>query len=84
MLKKQLGEEVFERRRLENEIREMKRMVVDMDNLKMEKQKLEADSAAKTDLESKLSKISISFIPPVNFCNSNSVDVYRYNFARLN
>lgn len=66
MLKKQLGEEVFERRRLENEIREMKRMVVDMDNLKMEKQKLEADSAAKTDLESKLSKISI-FHPTSKF-----------------
>jgi len=66
MLKKQLGEEVFERRRLENEIREMKRMCVDMENLKSEKQKLEGDAAAKADLENKLSKISIILQGVVN------------------
>lgn len=59
MLKKQLGEEVFERRRLENEIREMKRMCVDMENLKSEKNRLEAEIATKADLDSKLSKINI-------------------------
>jgi len=71
MLKKQLGEEVFERRRLENEIREMKRMCVDMENLKSEKQKLEADVAVKADLENKLNKISIILQGLVNKDDAN-------------
>ncbi len=35
MLKKQLGEEVFERRRMENEIREMKRICADFESVKI-------------------------------------------------
>jgi len=59
LLKKQLGEEVFERRRLETEIRDMKRVCVDVENLKAEKQKLEADLFAKLEADSKLNKINI-------------------------
>jgi hypothetical protein len=59
MLKKQLGEEVFEKRRMENEIREMKRLCVDVENLKTDKTRLEGELAAKIDLENKLTKIGI-------------------------
>jgi len=59
LLKKQLGEEVFERRRLENEVRDMKRAVIDYETLKADKQRLEAEVAAKADADTKLGKINI-------------------------
>jgi hypothetical protein len=59
MLKKQLGEEVFEKRRMENEIREMKRLCVDVENLKTDKSRLEVELAGKVELENKLAKIGI-------------------------
>lgn len=67
MLKKQLGEEVFEKRRMENEIREMKRLCVDVENLKTDRARLEVEIAGKMELENKLAKIGIQFIIITSF-----------------